>query len=152
MQKLPQSPSTMANTIGILVLMATMANVMSMLVLTAGVSQSFESGLHNNYIPACKVTAELGNVAAHSRTPHLMLGQFTEVAIFSQGQLPVVPLPPGAEEVAHVEGKGADAMVTMDSPQCGGGSDRLLVAIWRKCTGQDSRVKDHSSAAWGVPQ
>ena len=83
----------------------------------------------------CQPTAVL------SHTPHLMLGQFTEVTILSQGQLSVVTFPAGAKEVAHVVGEGADAMATMNSPQSGGGSGWLLVAMWEEGREQENRVR-----------
>ena len=68
-----------------------------------------------------------------------MLGQFTEATILSQGQLSVVAFPAGAKEVAHVVGEGAGAMATMNSPQSGGGSGWLLVAMWQEGRGQENR-------------
>ena len=70
-----------------------------------------------------------------------MLGQFMEATVLSQGQLSVVAFPASGKEVAHVVGEGADAMATMNSPQSGGGSGWLLVAMWQEGREEENRVR-----------
>ena len=108
-----------------------------------------ESELHNKHTCIsmwdddsqlnCPLTCQPTAVLSH--TPHLMLGQFTEATILSQGQLSVVAFPAGAKEVAHVVEEGADAMATMNSPQSGGGGGWLLVAMWQEGREQENRVR-----------